>query len=97
LTIKSCQIFYQNLQALYNKHNYVPNHICHIWKSNETSIQAGRKAKVKLLVGQGSRQVYNTIPQSKEWLTINYVVNIIMTTLAGLYISKRKMIQNDYI
>jgi len=41
--------------------------------------------------------VYNTIPQSKEWLTINYVVNTIMTTLPGLYISKGKRIQNDYV
>jgi hypothetical protein len=41
--------------------------------------------------------MYNTIPQSKEWLTINYVVNTIMTTLPGLYISKGERIQNDYI
>jgi len=27
LTIQSCQNFYHNLQSLYNKHNYVANHI----------------------------------------------------------------------
>ncbi len=41
--------------------------------------------------------MYNTIPKSKEWLTINCVVNVIGTTLPGFYIFKGKRIQNDYI
>jgi hypothetical protein len=39
LTIQSCLTFYQNLKSLYNKHNYVLNHI---WNSNGTGIQARR-------------------------------------------------------
>ncbi len=91
LTIKSCQTFYQNLQALYNKQNYVPDHICHIWNSDETSIQDKRQAEVRLLVRRGSQQVYKTIPQSKEWLT-NCVINATRTTLARVYISKGERI-----
>jgi hypothetical protein len=41
--------------------------------------------------------VYNTIPKSKEWLTINYVVNAVRTTLPWFYIFKGERIQNEYI
>jgi hypothetical protein len=36
--------------------------------------QGGNQAKV--LAKRGFYQVYNTIPKFKEWLTINYVVNV---------------------
>jgi IS4 transposase len=41
--------------------------------------------------------VYNTIPKSREWLIVSYVVNAIRTTLPWFYIFKRKRICNDYI
>jgi hypothetical protein len=41
--------------------------------------------------------VYNTIPKSKEWLTINYIVNAVGMTLPRFYIFKGGKIQNDYI
>ncbi len=82
---------------MYNKHKYLLNHICPIWNFNEIGIQAGQQVKVRLLVRRGFQQVYNTIPQSKEWLTINCVVNATRITLPRVYISKRERIQNDYI
>jgi hypothetical protein len=41
--------------------------------------------------------VYNIIPKSREWLTINYVVNAARTTLLGFYIFERERIKNDYV
>jgi hypothetical protein len=60
---QSCQTFYNNLQLLYNKHNYDVNHI---WNSDEIGIQAGKQARAKILAKHGSQQVYITIPKSKE-------------------------------
>jgi hypothetical protein len=41
--------------------------------------------------------VYNIIPKSKEWLTINCVVNVARTTLPRFYIFRREKIRDDYI
>jgi hypothetical protein len=41
--------------------------------------------------------MYNTIPKSKEWLTINYIVNVVGTTLPLFYIFKGERIRHDYI
>jgi hypothetical protein len=41
--------------------------------------------------------MYSTIPKSKEWLTINCVVDVIGTSLPRFYIFKRKKIHDDYI
>jgi hypothetical protein len=70
-------------------HNYG---LDHIWNFNETSIQVGKRVIISILAKQGSQQMYNTIPKAKEWLTINYVVNAIRTTLLGFFIFKGKKI-----
>jgi hypothetical protein len=41
--------------------------------------------------------MYNTIPKSEECLTINYVVNVVGTTLPLFDIFKGERIQNDYM
>jgi hypothetical protein len=51
----------------------------------------------KGFVKQGSHQVYNIIPKSKEWLIINYVVNVVGTTLLGFYIFRGERIDDGYI
>jgi hypothetical protein len=40
--------------------------------------------------------VYNTISKSKEWLTINCVVNVAGTTLPRFYIFRGERIHDDY-
>ncbi len=41
--------------------------------------------------------MYNIIPKSKEWLIVDYVVNVIGTTLPGFYIFRGERIYDDYI
>jgi hypothetical protein len=41
--------------------------------------------------------MYNTTPKSKEWLIVNYVVNVTGTTLLGFYIFRREKIRDNYI
>jgi len=46
---------------------------------------------------RGWQQVYNTIPKSKEWMTINYVINVVGGIFFSFYIFKGEKIRNDYI
>ncbi len=94
LTIQSCKIIYQNLQSLYNKHNYAPNHILN---SNEMDIQTRKQLTTRVLAKRSSEQVYNTIPKSREWLYFNYIVNAVRTTFPRFYIFKGEKIWNDYL
>jgi hypothetical protein len=50
-----------------------------------------------MLAKKGSQQVYITIPKSREWMTINYVVNAVGSILHGFYIFKGERIKEDYI
>jgi hypothetical protein len=63
LTPTACNSLYENLQSLYNKHNYFPNHK---WNCHETGIQAGRQYGAQVFAKRGSQQVYNIIPKSRE-------------------------------
>jgi hypothetical protein len=49
------------------------------------------------LARRGSHKVYNTIPKSKEWLIINYVVNAIGGSLPRFYIFRGYRIKENYI
>jgi hypothetical protein len=49
------------------------------------------------MVKKRSNVVYNTIPKSWEWLTINCVVNVARGVLLGFYIFKGEKLQDDYI
>jgi len=57
------------LQLLYNKKN-CPTY--HTWNNDETKIQASKQARAK----GGSQQVYNIVWKSKEWFTMNCVINV---------------------
>jgi len=52
---------------------------------------------VKVLPKWGSHTVYSTIPKSREWLTINCVINIAWSTLIGFYILRGERLRDDYI
>jgi hypothetical protein len=61
-----------------------------MWNSNETCIQINEQLGAKVLTKQRSHQIYNTIPKSKEWLTINYVVNVTRKCYQGFISSKER-------
>jgi hypothetical protein len=48
--------------------------------------QANKQARV--LAKHGSHQIYNTIPKSKEWFTINFAINVMGGFSLTFYISK---------
>jgi hypothetical protein len=68
-----------------------------VWKLDETWIQVSKQFGTRILARKRSNAVYSTIPKSQEWLTINYVVNVIGGVLLGLYIFRGERLQNDYI
>jgi len=55
-------------------------------------IEVGKQSSVYLLIKQSWHQLYNTIPKSQEWLTMNCVVNATNTFLLGFYILKDEIL-----
>jgi len=82
------------LQTLYNEHSYP---LDNVWNSYEIGIQVPKHVGVKALVKKSSNVVYNTIPKSQEWLTINCVLNVARFILLRFYIFRGKRLQGDYI
>jgi len=50
-----------------------------------------------MLTKQGSQQVYNTIPKSKEWLIVNYVMKASGGFIPTFYIFGGEKLHDDYI
>jgi len=46
---------------------------------------------------KGLHHIYNIIPKSKEWLTINCVVNATKSSLLRFYIFRGEKLKDDYI
>jgi len=46
---------------------------------------------------KGSNAIYSTIPESQEWLIINYVSNDAGGVLHGFYIFRGERLRDDYI
>jgi hypothetical protein len=59
-------------------------------------VQIGQQFGVRVLATQGSRDVYNTILNSKEWLIVNCVVNATIA-FPTFYIFMGSRMQKDYI
>jgi len=82
---EACHTFYSNLENLYTQHKYASEHI---WNSDEIKIQLRCQSNARVLVRQGSRNVYNTIPKFRGWLTVNCVVNVTRVALPAFTLSK---------
>jgi hypothetical protein len=93
-TNQTCHIFFCNLEKLHTQHKYQSDRI---WNSNETGVQARWWSNVKVFTKLGSRDVYNTITNSWEWLNVNYVVNAWGATFLTFYIFRGSRIWEDYI
>lgn len=91
---QSCQSFHNNLQTLYNKHNY---NINPIYNLNRTSIQIGMQSGALVLAKWRSHQVYNIIPKSKEWLIFNYVIKCNWRIFARVLHFGGERLHNNYI
>jgi len=60
-------------------------------------IQVGQQSKVRMLAKRSSQQIYNIIPKSQKWLTLNVVVNIVGGFLSRFYIFVGERIKDNYI
>jgi hypothetical protein len=49
------------------------------------------------LARRKSNAIYNIIPKSWEWLTINYAINVVGGVLLSFYIFKGERLKDDYI
>ncbi len=46
---------------------------------------------------KGSNAIYSTIPKSRKWLIVNYVINDAKGVLHGFYIFRGGRLRDDYI
>jgi hypothetical protein len=53
--------------------------------------------QVDIQIKKGSNVIYSAIPESREWLTINCVINIVGGVLLWFYIFKGEKLHYDYI
>jgi hypothetical protein len=83
LTTSSCNLFYPKLTSLDTQHQYK---LHHIWNCDEIGIKVGRQSGARIITKKGSHQVYNNIPKSREWLTINCAMNVTRRSIPWFYI-----------
>ena len=57
------QIFYKNLQSIYNQREYHPSHI---WNVNESGANTSRNQVGKVFAPRGLRNVHILIPNERE-------------------------------
>jgi hypothetical protein len=94
LCLEAADSFYNNLQDLYNKHNYIATHI---WNIDETGIQAGRQGRANVLAKKRSRGVYSVIYDEKERLSVLACVNAARCSIPSFYIFRRLQFYRNYI
>ena len=91
---KNVETFYKNLEDLYAKYQYPPEHI---WNCDESGAQVGRNGGGQVWAKKGSRFVHTVVPNDHEWLTVLTCVNIVGWSILGFYIFKGKRIRRNYI
>ena len=94
LCAENIEMFYKNLEDLYAKHQYPPEHI---WNCDESGAQAGRNGGGRVWAKRGSRSIHSVVPNDHEWLTVLTYVNAAGHNIPGFYIFKGKRIRRNYI
>jgi len=79
--------FYENLQALYDKHNYEAHQI---WNCNESSAQAGKDGGGHIIAQRHSQNVHIVIPDQPKWLSVLSCINAKGEYLPNFYIFKKR-------
>ncbi len=79
---------------MYSQHDY---NYDHIWNYNEIGIQVGKQSRAKILAKKGYNAIYNNIPKSQEWLTINCAFNVARVVLLSFYIFRGENLRDTYI
>ena len=86
--------FYTNLEELYQKYQYLADHI---WNCDESGAQAGRSGGGRLWTKKGTRSVHTLLPNEREWLTVLTCINATDLHIPGFYIFRGKRIRDNYI
>ena len=84
---ENLETFYKNLEDLYAKYQYPPEHI---WNCDESGAQTGRNRGGRVWAKRGSRSVHIVVPNDHEWLTSGW-------SIPRFYIFKGKWIRHNYI
>ena len=88
------QVFYENLERLYNIHHYQPSQI---WNVDEFGANVGKNGIGKAFALKRVRNVHSMIPNEREWLSVLTTINANGETLPNYYIFKGNRPRGDYL
>ena len=88
------EVFYENLENLYNKHHYQPSEI---WNVDESGANAGKNGVGRVFVAKGTRSVHSMIPNEREWLSVLVAINANRDTISNFYIFKGIRPRSNYL
>jgi hypothetical protein len=87
-------IFYNNLQQVYDLHNYIINKI---WNCDESSAHVSCNGGLLVLAKVGSKSVHSIFPNEREWLLMLSYINAHGESIPNFYIFKSKQFKRKYI
>ena len=94
LNPNTAEILYANLEFLYSSYKYP---LAHIWKCDESGVQAGCSDGAIVLAKWGSRSVHSIEPNQREHLSVLSCINADEGSIPNFYILKGSYFFEDYI
>ena len=88
------QVFYENLENLYNKHHYQSSEI---WNVDESRANASKNGVERVFAAKGTRSVHSMIPNEREWLSVLAAINANGDTIPNFYIFKGIRPRSNYL
>ena len=88
------QVFYENLEKLYNQHQYQPSEI---WNVDESRTNARKNGIGKIFAQKGIRSVQSMIPNDREWLSVLTTINANGDTIPNYYVFNGVRARKDYL
>ena len=88
------QVFYENLENLYNKYHYQPSEI---WNVYESKANASKNGVGRVFAAKGTRSVHSMIPNEREWLSVLTTINANGDTISNFYIFKGIRPRGNYL
>ena len=88
------QVFYENLENLYNKHHYQP---LEIWNVDESGANASKNGVERVFAAKETRSVHSMIPNEREWLSVLTTINANGDTIPNFYIFKGIRPKSSYL
>lgn len=79
---------------MYCRCNYLDTYI---WNCDESGVLVGRNGRGRILARRGIWSMHTTTPYEKEWLFVLSCINILGSSIPGLYILEGRSFSHNYV